>query len=119
MAPFVPILLAFIQTSWYFSVALGHTLLPQELVAVSDPSIPPLGALESQSTSACFGRNCNGHGRCWEDAKEINGYICRCEWHWSGRDCQVQGPGTFWPVFIASASTLGSFVIIALLVTAP
>eukprot|EP01053_Blabericola_migrator_P000604 Blabericola_migrator_1__603@NODE_1147_length_5278_cov_121_056227_g781_i0_p4_GENE_NODE_1147_length_5278_cov_121_056227_g781_i0NODE_1147_length_5278_cov_121_056227_g781_i0_p4_ORF_typecomplete_len147_score8_11DUF3844/PF12955_7/0_0005EGF_2/PF07974_13/4_9e03EGF_2/PF07974_13/0_0056Laminin_EGF/PF00053_24/0_011Fungal_trans_2/PF11951_8/0_023EGF_Tenascin/PF18720_1/3_4e03EGF_Tenascin/PF18720_1/0_032EGF/PF00008_27/0_06EGF_alliinase/PF04863_13/0_32EGF_CA/PF07645_15/2_6_NODE_1147_length_5278_cov_121_056227_g7 len=66
----------------------------------------------------CEGQNCNGHGICQADPNEINGYICLCEWHWSGRDCRVEGPGTFWPLFIAGISTIGSILIVALLATA-
>eukprot|EP01055_Gregarina_sp_Pseudo9_P000772 Gregarina_sp_Pseudo_9__771@NODE_1495_length_1547_cov_28_313660_g1385_i0_p1_GENE_NODE_1495_length_1547_cov_28_313660_g1385_i0NODE_1495_length_1547_cov_28_313660_g1385_i0_p1_ORF_typecomplete_len154_score12_38DUF3844/PF12955_7/0_0022EGF_2/PF07974_13/0_039EGF/PF00008_27/0_061EGF_Tenascin/PF18720_1/0_073Laminin_EGF/PF00053_24/0_32EGF_alliinase/PF04863_13/0_9_NODE_1495_length_1547_cov_28_313660_g1385_i07191180 len=75
-------------------------------------------AASSVQADPCSGQLCNYHGECRADEKEINGYICLCDWHWSGRDCQVEGPGTFWPVFIASLSTVGSFALIVLLVTA-
>eukprot|EP01057_Protomagalhaensia_wolfi_P000332 Protomagalhaensia_wolfi_Nauph_80__331@NODE_1184_length_1671_cov_149_034926_g908_i0_p5_GENE_NODE_1184_length_1671_cov_149_034926_g908_i0NODE_1184_length_1671_cov_149_034926_g908_i0_p5_ORF_typecomplete_len102_score1_68DUF1614/PF07758_11/0_0077_NODE_1184_length_1671_cov_149_034926_g908_i0611916 len=31
----------------------------------------------------------------------------------------VEGPGTFWPLFIAGISTAGTFAVVGLLVTAP
>lgn len=94
---------------------IGHQIHPNVFkvkVAYSDDHVARAGE------GNCANRTCNGHGICRADDREINGYICECDWHWSGRDCLVEGPGTFWPIFIAAFSTVVSFALIALLVTA-